>query len=60
MDLDWRDLDEELRKFIIALAKEYNISKDRIQMLVELIYLYGFQCFEEGYYYAKEEEDMSS
>ena len=48
-DLNWFDLDDELKDFIMEMARRHGISKDEIQTLARLIFEYGFKCYKEGH-----------
>jgi hypothetical protein len=48
-DLNWYDLDDELKLFIEEMARRHRISADEVQTLARLIFEYGFRCYKEGH-----------
>jgi hypothetical protein len=44
----WYDLDESLRNFIIIISREFGITDEYIQVLVDLIFDYGYRQVQES------------
>ena len=46
--IKWYDLDESLRNFIIIISEEFGITDEYIQVLVNLIFEYGYNRVKES------------